>query len=112
MAANTLLPEEFADLEPFARVWALPSANERYERRLASSMEELQEFYDAMVPRAEAALAYLDQFALDDIPDPALHLFWMLAALSAVGLAVDVFKQPRVPDTNGATMPWAYAPTP
>jgi hypothetical protein len=36
----------------------------------------------------------------------------MLASLSAVGLAVDVFKQPRVPDSNDARLEWTAAPAP
>ena len=37
-----LLPEEFADLERFAD-WILPTEPERYAKRLASSMEEMQD---------------------------------------------------------------------
>ena len=33
---------------------------ERYAKRLASTMDELQAFYDAAFPRLEAAMAYLD----------------------------------------------------
>lgn len=107
-----LLPVEFADLEPFASKWSLPDINDRYEQRKASTMDELQAFYDALVPRAEAAISYLDQFDLHDMPDDALHLFWMLCALSGVGFSVDVFKQPTVPDSNDSVLPWVIAPTP
>lgn len=112
MAPESLLPAGFEDLERFAAVWALPGINERYERRRSSTMPELQEFYDAMVPRAEAAMTYLDAFELDDMPPDALNLFWMLCSLSAVGFSVDVFGQPKVPDTCGATLPFARAPAP
>ena len=40
-------PSDFADLEPFAD-WALASERERYAKRLASSMDELQALYDAV----------------------------------------------------------------
>ena len=46
------LPAEFADLEPFAD-WALRAERERYAKRLASTMDELQAFYDAAFPRLE-----------------------------------------------------------
>ena len=36
----TLLPEDFADLEPFATTWCLPTEPERWAQRLASSMDE------------------------------------------------------------------------
>ena len=48
------LPPEFADLEPFAD-WALPTERERYAKRLSSTMDELQAFYDAALPRLEDA---------------------------------------------------------
>ncbi len=53
------LPAEFADLEPFAD-WSLATEAERYAKRLSSTMDELQAFYDAAFPRLEEAAAYLD----------------------------------------------------
>ena len=50
----TMMPEEFADLESFAEKWCLASEPERYATRLATSMPELQTFYDAMQARAAA----------------------------------------------------------
>ena len=38
---------EFADLEPFAATWCLPTEPERFAQRLASTMDEMQAFYDA-----------------------------------------------------------------
>ena len=35
-------------------------SDERYAQRLASTMDEMQAFYDATFPRAEDAIAYLD----------------------------------------------------
>ena len=40
------LPEEFADLERFSD-WCLPTEEERYSKRLNSTMAEMQELYDA-----------------------------------------------------------------
>ena len=70
--SGAMLPTEFADLEPLAAKWSLPTEHERYATRLSSSMEEMQTFYDACFPRAESAMQYLDQFALDEIPDDAV----------------------------------------
>ena len=66
---NPLLPSEFADLEPYAAKWCLPNEPARYAARLSSTMVEMQSFYDAMFPRGEAVLDYLDQFPLDTMPD-------------------------------------------
>ena len=66
--AGSMLPSEFADLEPFAAKWSLPTEHERYATRLASSMDEMHAFYDAAFPRLEDAMAYLDGFPLDGYP--------------------------------------------
>jgi len=62
------LPPEFADLELFSD-WCLATEAERYAKRLASSMHEIQAFYDAITARAEEAIAYCDKFTLDDMPE-------------------------------------------
>ena len=40
-----VFPPGFSELEPFAD-WALPTERARYAKRLASTMDELQAFYD------------------------------------------------------------------
>jgi hypothetical protein len=101
---TTQLPEAFADLEPFAATWCLATESERYAQRLASSMTEMQAFYDVAFPRLEAATAYLDQFALDALPDDALHLLWLCYSLVQVSFPVEVWRQPRVPDSGAASI--------
>jgi hypothetical protein len=95
------LPAEFADLEPYA-AWALATEPERYARRLASSMTEMQAFYDAAFGRLEAAIAYCDRFPLDDLPDDARDLLHLMQSLVMVSFPVEVWKQPRVPDSGAA----------
>jgi hypothetical protein len=95
------LPAEFGDLEPFAD-WALQGERARYQKRLASSMEELQAFYDAAFPRLEAICDYLDQFELNALPDDAKRLLWMSCALVTVSFPVEVWRQQRVPDSGAA----------
>jgi hypothetical protein len=112
MTDQHLLPEGFDDLEPFVETWALPSMNERYERRLASTVEDMQVFYTAMTARAEEAIVYLNQFELDEMPESAQRLLWMLGSLSAVGFAVDVFHEPKVTDSANARLAWTITPVP
>ncbi len=107
-----LLPEAFADLEPYAATWSLPSLNDRHARRMASTMAEMQEFYDVAVPRTPAAVDYLDRLPVDDLPDDATRLFWLLCSLSLVSLSVDVFKQPKVPDSGDGVIPAVIEPGP
>jgi hypothetical protein len=95
------LPAEFADLEPFSD-WCLEFERERYAKRLSSSMAELQAFYDAAFPRLEAAMSYLDQYALDALPDDATHLLWLCYSLVNASFPVEVWHQPRVPDSGAA----------
>ena len=109
---TTMLPAEFADLEPFAKKWSGARERDRYDQRLASSMEELQEFYNAIYPRATAALAYLDQFDLNDLPDTALNLMRMLYSLSTISFAVDCFKQPKMPDSGSSSLDVISEPYP
>ena len=107
-----MLPPEFADLEPFASQWCLPDEPARYAARVSSTMEELQELYDAVFPRAEAALEYLDRFPLDELPDDALHLLQLLYALVIVSFAVEAWHQPRIPDTGAAELHFTIEPVP
>jgi hypothetical protein len=95
------LPTEFADLEPFL-AWALPTEPERYALRLASSMEEMQAFYDAAFPRLEDAIAYCDKAPLDELSDDARSLLHLMQSLVMVSFPVEVWKQPRVPDSGAA----------
>ena len=97
------LPADFADLEPFA-AWAMPSEKARYAKRLASSMDELQAFYDAASPRMEAATSYLEQFDMNDLPDDAKRLLWLYCALVTVSFPVEVWRQPRVPDSGSCSL--------
>jgi hypothetical protein len=104
-----ILPVDFADLEPFGG-WSLPTENERYAKRLSSTMDELQAFYDAAFPRLEAAAAYLDQFELDELSEDAKRLLWLFCALVTVSFPVEVWRQPRVPDSGASSFHCVLAP--
>ena len=97
-----LLPEGFADLEPYVEDWARPTRAERYATRLSKTIDELDEFYDAIASHAEAAIAYLDGLDLSDLPDDAARLLHLLYSMILVSYPVNVFKQPRIPDSGAA----------
>jgi hypothetical protein len=107
-----MLPEEFADLESFAPRWCLATERERYAQRLASSMDDMQSFYDATFPRADAAKAYLDRFDLDALPDDATNLLHLLYSLIMVSFPVECWKQPHVPDSGAAYLDLVGEPRP
>ena len=98
-----MLPAEFADLEPFSD-WCLEFERERYAKRLSSSMDEMQSLYDAVFPRLEAAMEHLDGFGLDALPEDARRLLWLCYSLVNVSFPVEVWRQPRVPDSGAASM--------
>jgi hypothetical protein len=97
------LPPEFADLEPFAS-WAIATERERYAKRLSSSMDELQAFYDAALPRLEDAAAYLEQLPLDALPAEATHLLQLCYSLINISFPIEAWRQPRVPDSGASTL--------
>ena len=110
--ADSLLPPEFADLEPFVAEWCLDSEPERYAKRLSSTMEEIQAFYDAVFPRAEAAMEYLEKLPLDDLPEDAFRLLKLLYSLILMSFPVEIWKQPRIPDTGTAEFELKLEPVP
>jgi hypothetical protein len=97
------LPSEFADLEVFSD-WALPTEPERYAKRLSSSMEELQAFYDAAIPHLEDAAVYLDRFPLDALPDNERRLLHLCYSLINISFPVEAWHQARVPDSGASTL--------
>jgi len=94
---KALLPPQFSQLEQLVPEWAIEDGHERYVKRVNSSMDQIQAFYDLVFPRAEEAVAYIDKF---DYSEPLLgdvaNLRNLLYSLITVSLAVELWKQPRV----------------
>jgi hypothetical protein len=109
---TTLLPAEFSDLEPFAAKWCLPTERERFAQRMASSMDEIQTFYDVFLPRAEDAIAYCDKFPLDDLPEDAERLLQLLYSLVMVSFPAEAWRQPHIPDSGAAYLDLLIEPRP
>jgi hypothetical protein len=107
-----MLPEKFADLEPFAGKWCVPTEAARYAQRLASTMAEMQAFYDAAFPRVCDAMAHLDQFPLRELPYRELNLLHLVYSLVMVSLPVEVWHQPRVIDSGTAYFDRYLEPVP
>ena len=109
---DALLPLDFEDLEPFAVTWCLATEAERFARRMASTMQEMQAFYDAGFPRIDEALAYCDKFPLDDLPDDARHLLQLVHSIVMVAMCVEIWHQPKVIDSAGAVLHRVGEPLP
>jgi len=110
--SHSLLPPQFSELEPFALTWCLATERERFARRMTSSMDEMQAFYDAFFPRAEAAIAYCEKFPLDDMPADAERLLQLLYSLVMVSFPVEAWRQPNVPDSGAAYLDLLIEPLP
>jgi hypothetical protein len=106
----SLLPPEFADLEPFAPRWVLTTEAERWARRHSCSMREMRELYEALFPRYEDVLAYVDRFPLDELPEPARNLLYLTLSFVMVSFPVEVWNDPRIPDAGTAALPRVSSP--
>jgi hypothetical protein len=108
----SVLPAEFAELEPFATVWCLPTERERFAQRMATPMADQQAFYDAFFPRAEEAIAYCDRFPLDELPEDAERLLQLIYSLVMVSFPVEAWRQPHIPDSGAAYLDLLVEPIP
>ena len=96
------LPPQFSELSRFVGKWDLPDHNTRYDMRLSTSMEELKEFFSAVLDVVEQVKAYLDERPFADYSDEDKRLARLMFAFGVVGPAVEIFRAQRVPD-SGAT---------
>ena len=102
---NTSLPPEFSSLEHLVPGWAIEDGHERYLKRVNSSMDEIQAFYDAVFPQAEEAVAYIDKFDYaEPLPEDVANLRNLLYSLITVSLAVELWKQPRVKHSSSTIL--------
>jgi hypothetical protein len=92
------LPEGFQDLEEFVAAWSRASERERNRQRLSSSMAEIQALYDALLPRMDAIIGYLNTQPLNDMSEDARRLFHLSLSLAEIAPAVEFYKQPEVID--------------
>jgi hypothetical protein len=109
-ATPATLPDGFAELERFVADWARPTRQERYDARLSKSIGELGEFYDAVAARAEEAITYLKGHDLQALSDDDTRLLQILYSMVLVSYAVNVFNQPRIPDSGSAFFSTAVEP--
>lgn len=96
---NSILPSGFEDLEPFVSEWALPLESQRNQKRISSTMDQLQAFYDVILPRMEELVRYLDQFPLDEMPEEATRLLYLAFSLMEIAMPVEVLGSPNMPDS-------------
>lgn len=91
------LPAEFASLEPYLG-WALATERERLDRKLASSADEIQSFYDAMMGRIDEVLDHLDGNLGEEMSAPDRRLQLLLLSLVEVSTFVERYGLREPPD--------------
>lgn len=93
------LPKSFSELAPFvAQGWALATERERVAKRCSSTMEELTEFYDAVLPKVDEIMTYLDALPQNDLPEDAQRLLDLTFSLAEASMSVERYQQPGVVD--------------
>ncbi len=97
MTATNRLPAEFADLEQFVAHWDVATSQARWIRRSETPLPAIKAFYDAMLTRADAALAYLERYPLNALPDDAACLMRLLLSMTQAAMAIELHESPRVP---------------
>lgn len=91
------LPAKFAELERFVADWAIDTEAARNKKRVRSSMEDLDGFYNAVFPRLTDIANYIDQYSLDAMPQDAARLLYLALMLMEVSPPVEVYRTPDVP---------------
>ncbi|PUA19685.1 hypothetical protein [Glaciimonas sp. PCH181] len=102
MTAAKTLPTQFLEFEQFLN-WALPSETQRRQKRESLSLEEIREFYDAVLPKAEAVFDYFratesECGGAEKVGPETRLLFVLMLAFSEASLSVELHKSPIVPD--------------
>ena len=99
-----MLPERYADLERFIG-WAQPTFEDRTRKCSEVTMEEAHAFYDAVFPRVEEIIAYLNDFPLEALPPAEQRVAYMVYALVHISLAVEIYDQIELPDASRSRLP-------
>ena len=107
-----LLPSEFADFEQFADRWSLATERERWAERMSSSIDDMQAFYDAIIPGVGEAIAHCEKFPLDDMPEDSVNLLRLIYSFVMVSFAVELWRQQSPPDTLGTQFERISEPLP
>jgi hypothetical protein len=98
-----MLPAGFEELERFVGRWDRMTIQQRWDNRSEASMQDIREFYEAATPLADAALAHVEKYPLNDLPPPEAALFRLLLSLSHASMAIEVHGQERAPNS-----PWPH----
>ena len=94
MSGQGMLPPAFAEWEPYAATWCLPTEHARREQRMHHTQAQLEAFYKAVKPRLDEAIQYLNGYDLDALPARERNLLNLTLSLVEVSVAVELFFNP------------------
>lgn len=100
--SSNVLPAQFAELEPHVPRWVAATERERFANRIGSSLDELDGMYQALLPRMDEILTYLDTKPADaDQLDPAdRNLAFLAMAAMENARSVEVWRKVDVHSAN------------
>jgi len=102
MTSKQTLPAKFNGLHAFLD-WALPTETLRLSKRESSSLEDIREFYDAVLAEMPDIIAYLRNAASYAEADASTRtLYTLMLSFADASLSMELHKSPTVPDG----MPW------
>lgn len=84
------LPAAYRELQPFVVDWALETEGERLKKLIATSIEDLRAFYDAMFPHAAAIRDDLSACKLDSLTGEEKTLFFLLMTFVEVAHPIEL----------------------
>lgn len=90
MTSASILPQEFASLEPFAERWAVRGTANRAALRTSATAEQRDAFFAAAAPLLDRALDYLDSRPLRELTEGEMRLMDLMLSLAHVALAVEI----------------------
>ena len=99
MSENEELPPAFAELAPFVAHWARATANERVAARSVLPLDDIRAVYDAMVPRLDEAIDYIDSIGLHTLTPEAATLTRLVLGLGQASIAIEIHGAPIKPGT-------------
>ena len=94
---RTSLPQAFAELEVYGD-WALAIEAERNRKRNRSSVEEMDEFYSAIMPRMREIVSYLNGRDLHNLAAEEQALLNLSLSLMEISFPVEYHRLSSVPN--------------
>ena len=94
----TVQPPEFAALQRYIDTWGLPTIEQRTGRRLQSTLAELREFHDAVLPHLPAIIEFLNRFPVENIPQEFQPLAWTALSMIEVDDSINKWRSVTLDD--------------